>query len=78
MESAVEERKDTSLPEKNYKGNVTLFIIGVAIAIIGFLLLMKTNKGGDNWASYISSFSIIIGYIVVALSLIMDFPPASK
>ncbi|MEW6088739.1 MAG: hypothetical protein AB1498_10605 [bacterium] len=63
---------------KNYKGNVTMFIAGIFIAVTGYLLLTQTNKSGDNWASYVSAFSIIIGYIVVALSLIIDFPPSKN
>lgn len=63
---------------KNYKGNVTMFVIGIFIAITGYLLLTLTNKAGDNWASYVSAFSIIGGYIVVALSLIIDFPPSEN
>ncbi|MFH1288690.1 MAG: hypothetical protein ABII25_08360 [bacterium] len=62
----------------DYKGNVTMFITGIFIAITGYLLLTQTNQGGNNWASYVSAFSITIGYIVVALSLIMDFPPSKK
>ena len=69
------DQKTADSASKNYKGNVTMFIIGIFIAITGYLLLTLTNQGGDNWASYASSFSIVIGYIVVALSLIMDFPP---
>lgn len=72
------DKKITENNVKNYKGNVTMFVIGVFIAIAGYLLLTLTNKGGNNWASYVSPFSIVTGYIVIALSLIIDFPPSQK
>ena len=72
------DKKITDNTSKNYKGNVTMFVAGIFIAVIGYLLLTLTNKGGDNWASYLSPFSIITGYIVVALSLIIDFPPSKN
>lgn len=72
-----EQTTNNNIP-KNYKGNVTLFIIGIFIAVTGYILLTQTNKSGDNWASYVSSFSIVIGYIVVAISLIIDFPPSQN
>lgn len=59
---------------ENYKKNVTMFVIGIFIAVAGYLLLTQTNPAGNNLASYVSAFSITIGYIVVALSLIIDFP----
>lgn len=54
--------------------NVTMFVVGIFVAALGYILLTQTNPAGNNWASYISAFSITIGYIVVALSLIIDFP----
>ena len=72
------DKKITENTAKNYKGNVTMFIIGIFITITGYFLLTLTNRSGDNWASYASSFSIVIGYIVIALSLIMDFPPSEN
>ena len=43
---------------------------GIGLLIIGFFILTKTDPGGQNWASIISPFLIVGGYITIAVGII--------
>ena len=44
--------------------------VGIGLVVIGFLVLTKTNPQGDNWASILSPFLLIGGYITIAIGII--------
>ncbi|OGS44509.1 MAG: hypothetical protein A2539_01250 [Elusimicrobia bacterium RIFOXYD2_FULL_34_15] len=52
------------------KRGKTVISIGIGLLIIGYLILTKTNPQGDNWASIISPFLLIGGYITIAIGII--------
>lgn len=43
---------------------------GIGTVILGFFVLTATNPAGDNWASIISPFLLIGGYITIAIGII--------
>ena len=45
--------------------------IGILLLILGFLVLTKTDPQGQNFASIISPFLIIGGYITIAIGIIL-------
>ncbi|MBN1384295.1 MAG: hypothetical protein JW983_05380 [Elusimicrobia bacterium] len=51
------------------RGKVVI-AIGIGIVIIGFLVLTKTNPQGDNFASSLSPFLLVGGYITIAVGII--------
>lgn len=63
----IEKNEKESL-SKNCKNIVS---IGVFLLVLGFLILSKTDSLGQNWASLVSPFLIVSGYIVIAVGLIL-------
>lgn len=47
---------------------------GILILIAGFLVLTRTDPQGQNWASVVSPFLIIGGYITIAIGIILPDP----
>jgi hypothetical protein len=45
--------------------------IGIFLLAIGFLVLTKTDPQGQNFASIISPFLIIGGYVTIAVGIIL-------
>ena len=58
-----------TLPMISKRGKI-IIATGIGLVIIGFLVLTKTNPQGDNWASIISPFLLIGGYITIAIGII--------
>jgi len=52
------------------KRGKTIIFVGIGILILGYIILTKTNPQGDNWASIISPFLLVGGYITVAIGII--------
>ncbi len=48
--------------------------MGIALLVIGFYVLTKTNPQGDNWASTLCPFLILGGYGVIAVGIILKDP----
>lgn len=44
---------------------------GMVTVIAGFVVLTRTDPAGANWASSLSPFLIIGGYVLVGVSLII-------
>jgi hypothetical protein len=44
---------------------------GIFMLLIGFLILTKTDPSGKNWASIVSPFLIVGGYIVIAAGIML-------
>ena len=45
--------------------------VGIGLLIIGFFILTKTDPEGQNWASIVSPFLIVGGYITIAVGIIL-------
>ncbi|MFA5780154.1 MAG: hypothetical protein WC947_08445 [Elusimicrobiota bacterium] len=58
-----------TLPVISKRGKI-IIATGIGLVIVGFLVLTKTNPQGDNWASIISPFLLIGGYITIAIGII--------
>jgi membrane-bound ClpP family serine protease len=66
----IEEKKsdqDQSISSKGKK----VILIGIIILILGFFILTKTDPEGQNWASILSPFLIVGGYITIAIGIIL-------
>jgi len=42
---------------------------GIAVVILGFIVLAMTDQNGQNWASTLSPFLILGGYSLVGVGL---------
>ncbi|MEW6557310.1 MAG: hypothetical protein AB1349_08145 [Elusimicrobiota bacterium] len=58
-----------ALPVISKRGKI-IIAAGIGLVIVGFLVLTKTNPQGDNWASIVSPFLLIGGYITIAVGII--------
>ena len=45
--------------------------VGVAILVLGFIVLSRTDSLGRNWASTLSPFLILGGYLVIAIGIFL-------
>ena len=43
---------------------------GIIVLILGYFILTKTDPMGQNWASIVSPFLILGGYIIVGLGIV--------
>jgi hypothetical protein len=44
---------------------------GIALLIVGYFILTKTDPAGQNWASNLSPFLILGGYATIAIGIII-------
>ncbi|PIU83213.1 MAG: hypothetical protein COS68_05285 [Elusimicrobia bacterium CG06_land_8_20_14_3_00_38_11] len=58
-----------TLPVISKRGKI-IIAVGIGLVIVGFLILTETNPQGDNWASVVSPFLLIGGYITIAIGII--------
>ncbi|MBN2407045.1 MAG: hypothetical protein JXJ19_05060 [Elusimicrobia bacterium] len=42
---------------------------GLALLVIGFIVLSKANRMADNWAGFAAPFLLLAGWIVIAAGL---------
>lgn len=49
--------------------------IGAALVFSGFVVLSFTDTLGRNWASHLSPFLILGGYVVIGVALMRSDPP---
>lgn len=68
-QKTIQVESPVALPVISKKGKIVI-LIGIGLVVIGFLVLTKTNPQGDNWASIVSPFLLIGGYITIALGII--------
>lgn len=66
-EKKVEEIKEEKISKLGWK----VILIGIITLIIGFFILSKTDPEGRNWASIVSPFLIIGGYIIIGIGIIL-------
>lgn len=52
------------------KRGKVIIAAGIGIVIVGFFVLTGTNPQGDNFASILSPFLLIGGYITIAIGII--------
>ncbi|MEW6042276.1 MAG: hypothetical protein AB1633_12230 [Elusimicrobiota bacterium] len=45
--------------------------LGIIILAIGFFILSKTDPQGQNWASILSPFLIVIAYVLIGLGIVL-------
>ena len=43
---------------------------GILVLIAGFYILTKTDSYGQNWASMLSPFLILGGYVIIGIGII--------
>lgn len=43
---------------------------GIAVLILGYFILTKTDPAGQNWASQLSPFLILGGYIIIGVGIV--------
>jgi hypothetical protein len=43
---------------------------GVVVLIIGYLVLTRTDPAGQNWASVLSPFLILGGYLMIGVGIL--------
>jgi len=60
---------NVTIPVISKRGKI-IIATGIGLVIVGFIVLTKTNPQGDNWASSISPFILIGGYITIAIGII--------
>jgi hypothetical protein len=62
-------------PDGISKRGLKIIIAGVLILITGFFVLTKTDPGGQNWASKLSPFLILGGYIIIGAGILTPDKP---
>lgn len=48
-----------------------MIFAGIGVLITGFLVLTKTDPAGQNFASHLSPFLILGGYIVIGIGIVL-------
>ncbi|MFA5974663.1 MAG: hypothetical protein WC859_00665 [Elusimicrobiota bacterium] len=51
---------------------------GILLAILGFWLLTFTDPAGQNWASTLSPFLLVIGYVFIGIGFVLPSPLSSE
>ncbi|MDD5688370.1 MAG: hypothetical protein PHE88_11140 [Elusimicrobia bacterium] len=69
QQQKVVQMQQISLQPISKRGKIVI-LAGIGLVIVGFLVLTKTNPQGDNWASILSPFLLIGGYITIAIGII--------
>jgi hypothetical protein len=52
----------------NWK-SLKLVGIGIALLILGFIVLSKVDRMASNWAGYISPLLLVSGWVLIAIGL---------
>jgi len=55
-----------------------IIISGIGVLLLGFLVLTRTDPAGQNWASVLSPFLIIGGYVIIGIGIIVPDRPAAE
>lgn len=63
-------------PEGISRSGKKIIGIGIFFVAAGFCILTRTDPQGQNWASLVSPFLIVGGYITIAIGII--FPASRK
>jgi hypothetical protein len=59
--------KDAGITKAGWK----VIAAGVVLLICGYFILTKTDPQGQNWASNVSPFLILGGYMTIAVGIII-------
>jgi len=70
MKKKIEEKETEKSQSISNRGKKVI-LIGIVILILGFFILTKTDPEGQNWASVLSPFLIVGGYITIAIGIIL-------
>ena len=65
-------KKEVGISKRGKK----IIFAGIIILLIGYFILTKTDPQGQNWASNLSPFIILGGYIAVGVGII--FPDKNE
>lgn len=60
-------KKEEGITKRGWK---TIFI-GIIVLIFGFWILTFTDPAGQNWASKLSPFLIIGGYVIIGIGIVL-------
>jgi len=52
------------------RGKITI-LIGILTVILGFIVLTRTDPAGRNWASHLSPFLLIGGYVIIGIGILL-------
>jgi uncharacterized membrane protein len=53
-----------------------LILVGIGVVALGFWVLSYTDPAGQNWASTLSPFLIVAGYVLIGVGIVLPDPPA--
>ena len=83
--NAVGDKKFTSSPpvefipaEKLSARGKKVIAAGIGVLVVGFWLLTYTDPAGQNWASVLSPFLLIAGYVVIGIGIVLPDPRSSS
>ncbi|MFH1283512.1 MAG: hypothetical protein ABII27_07595 [bacterium] len=65
-----QEKKDIKIIGISKRGKRTIGI-GIGVLILGFIILTQTDPAGQNWASHLSPFLIIGGYVIIGIGIVL-------
>ncbi|MFN3966237.1 MAG: DUF350 domain-containing protein [Endomicrobiia bacterium] len=71
MKKKIEEKKQPEKQQSISSRGKKVILIGILVLILGFFILTKTDPEGQNWASILSPFLIVSGYILIAVGIIL-------
>ena len=63
----IEPRKFSGISKRGLR----IILAGAAVLIIGYIILTKTDPAGQNWASKLSPFLILGGYVIVGAGILV-------
>src|SRR5580698_1347360 len=49
-------------------------LAGICVVVVGFCVLAYTDPAGQNWASSVSPFLLVAGYIVIGVGAVVRDP----
>ena len=58
--------KDKGISSAGWK----VIAAGLAVLVAGFIVLTRTDPAGQNWASVLSPFLIVGGYVIIGVGIV--------
>lgn len=62
--------KTAEPPILSRRGKKVIFS-GIGVAVLGYIVLTFTDPAGQNWASVLSPFLILGGYIAIGIGILL-------
>lgn len=53
------------------KKGKTVILSGIALVVIGFVILSMADPAGENFAAHLSPFIIIAGYVLIGIGIVL-------